>query len=199
MDRFRVTHIVQADVAEGALRPARVPQFALLLSATLAGCAGLPGGHYGPGPLAAGDSSAQVIAQMGEPDERRVLSAVAPGSPGAPEASGAAVSRWVYVRGPMGQHTYMVDLDKTGRVTHWFNALEPQRLRQVQPPMSQQDVLLKLGPPAQKRALALEGRTLWAWRFPTYDCEWFVATFDARQQLLDAGTMTDPRCDVDAD
>ncbi len=197
MERFRIAHIVQADVAESLTRQAAAPVLTVLLAAGLAGCAGLAGGHYGPGPLAAGDSSAQVLARMGTPDERRELPGAA--SAQAPQAAGAPVSRWVYVRGPMGRHTYMIDLDRQGRVTGWFNALEPQRLQQIVPAMSQSEVLQRLGPPAERRALALEGRTLWAWRFPTYDCEWFVATFDARQQVLDAGTMTDPRCDVDID
>jgi hypothetical protein len=145
--------------------------------------------QYGPGPLQRGDTQARVITQMGEPTERRAVAGV----------QGTAGARWVYVRGPMGQHTYMVDFDAQGQLLQWFNALEPERLRAIVPGMAQAEVLQRLGPPAERRRLAMEGRSLWAWRFPTYECEWFVTTFDAQQRVLDAGPMTDPRCDVDHD
>lgn len=145
----------------------------------------MPGGHYDPGPLKPGDTEQAVIERMGKPTSR--------------SASVQGGSRLTYVRGPMGQHTYMVDLDARQRMTGWFNALDPARLRQITPGMAEAEVQALLGPPAQVRQLAIEGRTLWAWRFPTYECEWFVATFSAQRSVLDAGTMTDPRCDVDRD
>jgi hypothetical protein len=166
-------------------RSASLTWAALAVAAALAGCASLPGG-YDPGPLKAGDSEQAVLTRMGAPTERQT------GVPG-------VAQRLVYARGPMGKHTFMIDLDAQGRVTGWFNALEPQRLRQIVRGARQEDLRRRYGPPAEVRRLAFEGRSLWAWRFPTYDCEWFVATFDAEGRVLDAGVMTDPRCDIDHD
>jgi hypothetical protein len=166
-------------------------RLAVLASSGIAGCALLPAGHYGPGSLAPGATESAVLAQMGEPTERRRGAADGP--------LGPTAQTLVYARGPMGQHTFMMELDAQGRLLRWFNALEPARLAQVQPGMAQAEVRQRLGPPAHTQGLAFEGRSLWAWRFPTYDCLWFAVSFSAQGRVLDAGQMTDPRCDVDRD
>lgn len=140
---------------------------------------------YGPGSLRPGDSEAMVQQRMGAPTE----------SLARPDGG----HRLVYARGPMGQHTWMMDIGRDGRLVSWHQALEPQRLARIQPGMSQAEVRSEYGPPAEQRRLAFEGRSMWAWRFPTYQCEWFVVTWNQHGRVLDAGAMTDPRCDVDRD
>jgi hypothetical protein len=76
----------------------------ILFFAVLAGCAG-----YGPGDLHAGQLEADVRARMGEPTGRYPM----PGGG----------SKIEYARGPMGKHTYMIELDADGRVKGWQQVL----------------------------------------------------------------------------
>jgi hypothetical protein len=148
----------------------------------LAGCAGgLPA--YGPGTLRAGDSAATLRERMGAPTEQ------------IRRADGG--ERWVYARGPMGRHTWMIDVTPDGRVSGWFQALEPSRLASITRGMSEADVRAAIGPPAEQRRLALEGRRLLSWRYPTYDCLLFAVTLNAIGQVIDVGTIPDPLCDVE--
>jgi hypothetical protein len=140
---------------------------------------------YGPGELRAGDSEAAVRQRMGQPTERVAL------------AGGG--HRLVYARGPMGYHTWMIDLAADGRVQSWHQALDRARFAEIRPGMPQAEVRSRLGPPAEQRALAFDGRRLWAWRFPTYLCEWFVVTLSGNGRVQDSGYVPDPRCDVDHD
>ncbi len=157
-----------------------------LVCAGVAGCAGLginwP--YYGPGPLKVGDTEAAVVARLGSPHER---------------VARADGQRLVFVRGPMGKHTWMVELGADGRVQSLEQVLEPARFAKVQPGMNQAQLRELLGPPAERRRLAMEGRSLEAWRFQTYECAWFAVTLSQVGRVLDAGYMPDPVCDVDTD
>ena len=178
---------MQALVERSVMKLSRIPLFGgRSLAAVMAGvCAGIAGcAGYDPGPLKPGDSEAAVVARMGPPTER---------------VRRDGGERLVYARGPMGQHTWMVELGSDGRVGRIYQALEPARLAAVKPGMSQDDLRDQLGPPSEQRALAFEGRRLWAWRYPTYECSWFVVTLNAGGRVLDAGYMPDPRCDVEVD
>jgi hypothetical protein len=150
----------------------------------LAGCAIGPG-SYGPGKLRAGDPADQVRARMGVPTEQ------------IKRADGT--QRWVYARGPMGKHTWMIDVSADGRVLEWHQALEPARFEAIVPGMPEAELRSRLGPPAERRQLAMEGRKLLAWRYPTYECSWFAVTLSSAGQVIDAGYTPDPVCDVDHD
>ena len=150
---------------------------AALACATLAGCY-----SYGPGPLRAGDAAADLVARMGPPTERI--------------ARAGGGERLVYARGPWGQHTWMIDVGGDGRVQQWHMALEEAHRMAIEPGLSREQVLGRLGPPAEKRALAIENRSFWAWRFPTRDCLWFMVTFDANGRVLDSGHGPDPACEA---
>lgn len=157
---------------------------AVLVCVTLAGCAALDAG-YGPGPLRPGDGVQAVVARMGQPTERL------------PRAGGG--ERLVYARGPQGVHTWMIDVGTDGRVQVIDQVLTMANFARIQPGMSEAQLRALIGPPSEQRALAIEQRRLLAWRFPTYDCLWYAVTLNALGRVLDAGTMTDPRCDVDHD
>jgi hypothetical protein len=148
----------------GLARMRSLTAAALAALALLAGCAVLPGA-YGPGPLRAGDSAAAVRDRMGVPTEQ--LSR--------PDGT----QRWVYARGPMGRHTWMVDVGADGRVTQLFQALEPARFATVAAGSPEAEVRSRLGPPAEQRRLAV--------------------TLDRAGRVLDAGYIPDPLCDVDID
>jgi hypothetical protein len=148
--------------------------------AGLAGCANVLSYQAVPG-----EAEPVLLARLGPPSERAV------------RAEGG--QRLVYTRGPMGRGTTMIELDAAGRVLRSYEALTADRMASIQPGMPVADVQARLGPPAQRSGLAMEGRQLWAWRFPTYECEWFMVTLSAANRVLDAGTGPDPRCDVDHD
>lgn len=159
---------------------ARRPAAALTLAvALLAGCAA-----YGPGELKRGDAAARVEASMGVPTLRL------------PTADG---TRLVYARGPEGQHTWMVDLDREGRVVRWHQALGEAAFEALPKGLTRDEVLFRLGPPARRTPLQLTGGEFWSYRYPTNLCLWYQIDFDAQGRLLGGGYGPDPRCDRDDD
>lgn len=161
-------------------KPRSLAVAVVLVSVGLGGCATLL--SY---PAVSGEAEATLLARLGPPSER------------AARAEGG--QRLVYTRGPMGQGTTMIELDASGRVLRSYEALTADRMAAIQPGMPMADVQARLGPPAQRAGLAFEGRQLWAWRFPTYQCEWFTVTVSSAGRVLEAGSSPDPRCDVDHD
>ena len=148
-----------------------------LAAALLAGCAA-----YGPGELKVGDAAARVEASMGAPTLRL------------PQADG---TRLVYARGPEGQHTWMVDLDREGRVLRWHQALSEAAFEALPKGLTRDEVLFRLGPPARRTPLHLTGGEFWSYRYPTHLCLWYQIDFDAQGRLLGGGYGPDPRCDRD--
>ena len=73
----------------------------------LSACSG-----YSPGDLRVGASETDFRTHMGEPTARYAL------------ADGG--SKIEYARGPMGKHTYMIDVDAAGRVREASYASDPQ-------------------------------------------------------------------------
>jgi hypothetical protein len=107
-----------------------------------------------------------------------------------------AGERLVYARGPMGRHTWLVDIGADGRIQSLVQTLSAERFAAVKPGMTQDELLAWLGPMADVRRLAIEGRYLWFWRFETNECEWFAVTLDRDGRVLDAGNVPDPLCEV---
>lgn len=150
---------------------------ALLTGAVLAGCAA-----YGPGDLRAGLPREAVLVSMGVP--RLELAR--------PEGG----TRLVYARGPMGRETYMVDLDTAGRVQHWHQALGETQFAQLRLGLSREELLYRLGPPAEERPAGRLPGTVWSWRYANNDCLWFQAGVDEQGRYTGGGYAQDPRCDV---
>jgi hypothetical protein len=154
-----------------------VPAFAAL--ALLAACAGLGGPA-----LQVGQTQADVSRILGNANAQHVL------------PTGA--TRLEFARGPMGRETWMVDLDTSGRVSAWMQALEEPRLHALQaraPGMAQSELLRTLGRPADRRRVGWRGDEVWAWRYVTNECQWFEVTLGADQRVREAGFGIDPLCD----
>jgi hypothetical protein len=155
----------------------------LLAAAALAGCAA----SYGPGPVGAGATEADVVARMGAPTGRHAM----------PDGA----TRLEYARGPFGRETYMVDLDAGGRVARIEQVLgEAQFRERMAVGMTRDEVRRTFGRPAEAQRVGFVGREVWSWRYPTNDCLWFRATFGPDGRLMDAGGyLPDPMCDPPSD
>lgn len=88
---------------------------------------------------------------------------------------GAPAMRWqdpdgsvqlAYPRGPLGRHTFMVNLGPDGRLLRIANVLESNSFARIRPGMSQDEVLRVLGPPNYGRSVyyAARDELVWDWR-----------------------------------
>jgi hypothetical protein len=161
--------------ASSARSPAARASSALGLLLLLVGCAG-----YGPCDLSPGAQQAEVRARMGEPTGRLALP--------------AGGSRLEYARGPMGKHTYMVDVDADGRVRGWEQVLTEPRFEAIAIAASQADVRQQLGRPSESRVGWRGIGVVWSYRYESLFCRWFqVWLVDGR--VREAAYATDPMCD----
>ncbi|MFM7530988.1 MAG: hypothetical protein ACKO5J_00570 [Rubrivivax sp.] len=158
-------------------RPQPVAPCMLVALLCAAGCA-----SYGTSDLRVGQPREAVQASMGAP--RLEL----------PRPQGG--TRLVYARGPMGRETYMVDLDATGRVLQWHQALGEAQFAQVPVGVSREELLYRLGPPAEQRPAGRLPGTVWSWRYPNNDCLWFQAGVDEQGRYAGGGYGQDPRCEI---
>jgi hypothetical protein len=148
---------------------------ALSLALLLIGCAG-----YSPGDLRPGQSEADVRARMGEPTGRYPL----PGG-------GSKVE---YARGPMGKHTYMIELDAGGRVQGWQQVLTEANFNTVTIGAPQADVRNLLGRPSETRVGWRGVGQVWSYRYESLFCRWFqVWLVDGR--VREANYADDPSCE----
>ena len=144
-------------------------------TALLVACAG-----YSPGNIPNGASEADLRARMGEPTGRYAL----------PDG-GAKIE---YARGPMGKHTYMVDVDAAGRVRGWEQVLTEPRFESIAIAEPRDEVRLQLGRPSETRVGWRGVGEVWSYRYESYFCRWFqVWLVDGR--VREAAYAIDPECD----
>lgn len=146
-----------------------------LVTGLLAACSG-----YAPGSITAGASQQQVRQRMGEPTGRYPL----PGGG----------TRLEYARGPMGLHTYMVDVDPNGLVTGWQQVLTERSFDAITPGLPVAELLQRLGRPAQKRGGGWQPGQVWSYRFDSPFCLWWQVSVD-QGRVVDAAYGPDPRCE----
>lgn len=146
---------------------------ALLLSA----CAG----YAPPSDLRPGTAEASVVAVMGTPTLRLPL----------PDGSG---HRLVFARGPMGKHTYMIDVDRESRVRRWNQALGEAQFARIPVGMNRDELLLTLGPPAQRQRMGITPTELWSYRYENNDCKWYQVELDLQGIVVGGIYSDDPVC-----
>jgi len=176
----RAVLIARGDASEDAtmrpLRASNAKPFAALMLILLGGCAG-----YGPGNLAPGQGEADVRARMGEPTDRLVL------------PSGG--SRLEYARGPMGAHTYRIELDAAGRVQRIDQVLTEANFAGVRRGETKVDVRERLGRPAEQRTGWRGVGEVWSYRYDyRFECRWFQVWL-VEDRVREASYATDPMCD----
>lgn len=131
----------------------------------------------------AGEPGAQLQAAWGPP------TAVLP----LPEGG----TRLEYAQGPFGRRTWMVDLDRSGRVQHWTQVLTEARFHAVRPGMDAEALRLWLGRPSQRRPGGWPGGEVWSWRYEAVFCQWFQVSLDEGQRVTSTAYTPDPLCDED--
>lgn len=161
--------------ASSAHRPMSRALSAAGVMLVLAGCAG-----YSPGNMQTGASEAEVRSRMGEPTGRAAL----PGGG----------TRIEYARGPMGKHTYMVELDASGRVRGWEQVLTEANFESIPIGAPQADVRWRLGRPSETRVGWRGVGEVWSYRYESLFCRWFqVWLVDG--SVREAAYAIDPMCD----
>ena len=176
MSRFTTMRPTRASSApEPAVRAATVRCTIAALAAALSACAG-----YGPGDLRSGQSEADVQARMGQPTGRYAL----------PDGG----SKLEYARGPMGKHTYMIDVDAAGRVRAWEQVLTEPRFDAVRLAEPQADVRNELGRPSETRVGWRGVGEVWSYRYESLFCRWFQVWL-VEGRVREAAYATDPMCE----
>ncbi|MCU0774707.1 MAG: hypothetical protein MUC74_09400 [Ideonella sp.] len=158
----------------------------------VAGCAG-----YAPPRDAVGQPIAALQQQLGPPTSTYAMS------------NGA--KRVEFARGPMGRHTWMLDVDPGGRVLRSEQVVDPggrvlrseqvltpERFAQVRDGMSADDVLRLIGRPGETRSGGYQGGEVWNWRYATNECLWFELSIIEGRAKGPAYAI-DPRCDPPSD
>jgi hypothetical protein len=152
----------------------------LLPAALLVGCA-----SYVPPSTLIGQSADAVAGALGPPSGRYTL----------PDGT----TRLEYAHGPYGKHTYMIDLDASGRVARIEQVLTERNFEAIRPGDSRMSVLQRLGRPSEVRRI-WRGAELWQYRYEAMFCLWFVITLEPDGGgVRDAGYVPDPACDNERD
>ena len=151
-----------------------------LAALALAGCAMRP---FAPTGVPAGAPRDEVLRIMGPPTATYAM----------PDGH----ERLEYNRMPFGKHTFMIDLDASGRVVHWEDVLDENHFAAIRPGMDTQDVLRLIGPPSWTwHYFRPKPASTWLYRFDTIQrCTVFEISFDAATgKVLDSDYPPDPGC-----
>ncbi|MBB5445928.1 MULTISPECIES: outer membrane protein assembly factor BamE [unclassified Paraburkholderia] len=96
-------------------------------------------------------TEAQILAQMGKPETTRSFT---DGS-----------KRFEYPRGPQGLNTYMVDIDRDGKLQAITQVLTADNFAKIRSGMTEDEVRRLLGKPGQVAVFPLKPETVWSWKW----------------------------------
>lgn len=132
-----------------APRPRALRRWAglLLLASLLGGCDFIAKRELKPGQ----SSREEVVQYMGKPEM------VWEDNDGSQQME--------YVRGPMGDTTWMVDIGPDGKYRGMRNVLTEPFFAQVRVGMARDDVRRILGKPGQVQEFRLKNEVVWSWRY----------------------------------
>ena len=136
---------------------------------------------YAPTAVRKGQTADEVALAMGPPTGRYTF----------PDGT----IRLEYARGPYGKHTWMIDLDRDGRVADIFQVLYEENFTAITPGMKRDEVLIRLGRPSEDHG-ARGGVRLWSYRYETPVCQWFVVSMNPNGVVRDTGYAIDRHCDA---
>lgn len=139
---------------------------------------------YAPVDIQPGQSADEATRSLGEPTGRYTL----------PQGG----TRLEFARGPYGRHTWMIDVDAAGRVQAVSQVLTEANFATVSAGLSRDELLRKLGRPSDRQGM-FRNAELWAYRYATHVCQWFVVTMNPDDRVRDSGYVIDPACDAGDD
>jgi outer membrane protein assembly factor BamE (lipoprotein component of BamABCDE complex) len=96
-------------------------------------------------------TEAQIRDQMGKPETERTFT---DGS-----------KRFEYPRGPQGMNTYMVDIDRDGKLQAITQVLTAENFAKVHAGMTEDEVRRLLGKPGEIAVFPLKPETVWSWKW----------------------------------
>jgi outer membrane protein assembly factor BamE (lipoprotein component of BamABCDE complex) len=96
-------------------------------------------------------TEAQIRDQMGKPETERTFT---DGS-----------KRFEYPRGPQGLNTYMVDIDRDGKLQAITQVLTAANFAKIRQGMSEDEVRRLLGKPGEIAVFPLKPETVWSWKW----------------------------------
>lgn len=103
--------------------------------------------------------------------------------------------QWQFVRGPLGDSTYMVDFDADGKFKGMRNVLTDEYFAKVKPGMAGEDVRRLLGKPSEVLTLDLKKETVWRYRHTADQQQ--VMMFDVHLspegKVIETGKSKDPK------
>ncbi len=149
---------------------------ALATAVLLAACAAT----YSPASIAPGTPEAEVRRALGEPT----------GEYPGPEGS----RRLEYAKGPVGLHTFMVDIGADGKMLKWQQVLDKPNFASIRVGMSREELLYRLGRPADISTLPFQNRTVYGYRFDATFCQWFQVKLNPRGEVVGTDYTRDPDC-----
>jgi len=136
-------------------------------------------GGYAPPANVSGISRDDLVAQMGPPDTVRQT---------------ATGSRLEFPRGPMGHHTWFIDLDASGHASHAEQVLTESNFNQITPDMTQEEVRQRLGRPSETQGLARSRGVVWSYRYENQFCQWFQIEIAQDGKVRSTGYGEPPEC-----
>ena len=149
----------------------------LLAGSLVLGCT-----SYSPDSLPARSSIAEASAKLGKPSGEYAL--------------GGGAKRLEFARGPYGLHTFMLDFDASGLLLASTQVLYEENFASIKIGMKAGDVMLALGHPAHEYGVWSGQQTIWAYRFDSPQCLWFLVGLNPQGQVASTSYGPDPRCEA---
>ncbi len=152
----------------------RLSNWSLLALSLLTACSG-----YAPPANVTGMTQADLVTQMGQPDTLRQT---------------ARGTRLEFPRGPMGHHTWFVDVAPDGKVVQAEQVLTELNFNLITPGMSQDEVRQRLGRPSETQGLGRSRGVVWNYRYENHFCQWFQVELSLEKQVRSTGYGQPPEC-----
>ena len=103
--------------------------------------------------------------------------------------------RLEFAQGSFGRQTFMLDFNAAGTLVSTQQVLTPANFDQIVPGMSGDEVLMRLGRPANVFGVPWQRLHVWNYRFFGGDCQWFQVSVSDAGPVTEAAMGYDPACD----
>jgi len=108
-------------------------------------------------------------------------------------------TRLEFRQGSFGKQTWMMDFDAKGNLVAKEQVLTEANFALVKPGMPGNEVLMRLGHPANVFSVPRQHIQVWNYRYFGGDCVWFQVSVSDTGPVTEASIGTDPACDGPSD